>query len=431
MSRLPHDQYRAKLDSLAAQLDELRGNPPPTFPSPPSPSSCPVVQLQHGDHITQLADSSAPASTSSSTNTTAAFPPTATAMSLSHCTRHQALTPDHDSRVVQTPLSALTAAALRLSQASDEMNFLVLQCRASATLSNNAPALAKTQHGHEYEQNGPFRLPSVTWDSTRHGCQCCCQRAIPDVSRDGSDAMRTRAEHTAADAAATAGASTRNVKQEQHIDTHHIPEFSAGENPTTTVAQKADDANAVCRDSSTQDQDVVGHCPVSQVLSEGTSEGMVKRITPNDSLILSAPSTDKDDSKYHPHPTPQQPGSSSPSPASDPPRSPTRLPPSQPVPFTNMLDVNEPRYFPAAAAASPSLDGKERNLCRTVIVSNLPRSVSTISAVLRRVRGSTVIHAGIVDTSAWPTFQSSAALAHGGDSNADENEDDLPSARTA
>lgn len=297
------------------------------------------------------------------------------------------------------------------------MNLLVLQCRVSATLSNNTPALAKIQHGHEYEQNGPLRLPPVTWDSPRHGCQCCCQRAIPNPSRDGSDAMRTRAEHTAAAA--------RNVKQEQHTDTHHIPGSIAGENPAAMAAQTAaacrdqhprdatiDNTSMVYRDSAVRGQDAINAVsdrPVSQVSSEAVTKklgkveicGMGKMTDPGVSVGVSG--TDADKSRRNSHPASPL--------ASDPLPTPTRLPPSQPAPFTNMLDVDEPRYFPPASATaglSPSLDGKERNFCRTVIISNLPCSVSTISAVLRRVRGGMVIRAGIVDMSAWPTaFQSS------------------------
>ncbi|KAH7027297.1 uncharacterized protein B0I36DRAFT_412731 [Microdochium trichocladiopsis] len=68
-----------------------------------------------------------------------------------------------------------------------------------------------------------------------------------------------------------------------------------------------------------------------------------------------------------------------------------------PVAFTNMLDVNEPRYL--------ADNTSERRLCRVVIISNVPRKLDTLSSILSRVRGGMLVCARLVDLSDWPTNQ--------------------------
>ncbi|KXJ91587.1 hypothetical protein Micbo1qcDRAFT_204818 [Microdochium bolleyi] len=268
-------------------------------------------------------------------------------------------------------LATLTTAALRLSERSQEVNRLVLQCcetRMRITRGRRRiDAISRTASRRQGDGigscefvceltglSGGGQLSEKYRQTTPAGGEETCHRELPSVSglsQESTDEVKESIDATAAAFQTEASAVGTSVQAEISVTTskqHLQPAVPDGET-----------SDAELNSQPLADRPATAH--TTDLVKQQVGDDTHLRLEQND--------------QPQPYYSPSKPTTS----------------------FTDMLDINDPRYI-----AHPTDLASRKKLCRSVVMTDIPDSIDTLSAVLVRVRGGMVVRASLVDTSHWP-----------------------------
>ncbi|KAJ1327487.1 hypothetical protein MN608_06814 [Microdochium nivale] len=263
-------------------------------------------------------------------------------------------------------LDTLTSAALRLSERSQEVNRLMLQCcELRVRILRNKTRIAATSRTVSQRQGcggvGGFEVVCECASSSSGDVEHHCSKSLP--AADKAACRQDRQDVSEKFEVPVVTESTiRGVPSSQ----------TRVEVPATTAIKGSIVPKTQSLEITGQQSDLeAGTVMVGASYANARPENPVQRQQADVTAIIPKPGNE-----MLTYSSPLQPTTA----------------------FTDMLDINEPRYIVSPA----DLCVKRGKLCRSVVISNIPNSIDTLSAVLARVRGGMVVRARLVDMTHWP-----------------------------